>query len=419
MTLPVFLVRGMQYSPPFGILGTLPSMTVGTAYSAPLTVVGGTPAYSLGAVTLPAGIGDSIAGATITVSGIPTGAGLGPGYAKTFDVTINVTDSIADAAIFTQTVNISVPMLVWTPTYPAGAETIAYDYTPPTGATGGTGGYTYGYTGTLPPGLTFVAASGRLHGVPTDDSGSPYAFTVTATDSEGNVSTGAALTIEIAASDPDFASVSALLHFDGADGSTTFTDVIGNTWTTAANSQLDTAFFKWGTASMLHGVTNYHIRTASNARFGFGSGDYTLEGWYRYPSSTGDRCILDTRTGANTGIAVYVSTAGAGNAGKLAVLSNVALLARATTAFTANTWQHWAVVRDGTTLYGYLDGVVQFTVADARVYAAASTCFFGDNYLAPSQPTEGNSDDFRVTKGVCRYPGGTTFSPPPAAFPDF
>lgn len=214
--------------------------------------------------------------------------------------------------------------------------------------------------------------------------------------------------------DPSFASVTSLLHFDGADASTTFTDQKGLTWTAAGQAQLDTAQSKFGGASLLLDGSGDYITSASNAAFGFGAGEFTVEGWFRANVLSGNMCLLDTRTASNEGIAIYALAAATGT---FAVYSNAGLLV-GTGNFTTNQWDHFAVVRDGTTLRLYLNGVQQASVSDSRTYASASTCFLGDNYVAPSQPVNGWVDDLRITKGVCRYPSGTGFTPPSAAFPD-
>lgn len=218
--------------------------------------------------------------------------------------------------------------------------------------------------------------------------------------------------------DPYFANVTSLLHFDGADGSTTITDNIGNVWTVNGNAQIDTAQSKFGGASMLLDGTGDWINSGSAAAFGFGAGDFTIEGWFR-PSSlaAANICLLDTRTGANEGIAIYASGSAVGNT--FSAYSNAGPIGGGDVdVFIVNTWSHFAVVRQGTTVRGYLDGVQAFNGTDARTYASASTCVIGDNYLAPSQPAAGWLDDFRITKGVCRYPDGTTFTVPAAPFPD-
>jgi hypothetical protein len=215
--------------------------------------------------------------------------------------------------------------------------------------------------------------------------------------------------------DPYFASVVALLHFDGADASTTFTDVTGKTWTGSGNAQLDTAQVKYGTASLLLDGTGDYLSTASHAGFGFGAGDYTVEGWLRQSTQTLARCLFDTRTASNEGIGIYSSNAGASQENKLVLAGSGVLSDSGATTFTANTQTHWAVTRSGTTLRGFIAGVVVSSVTDSRTYASASTAFIGANYLG-TQAFEGWIDDVRVTKGVARYTAN--FTPPSAAHPD-
>ena len=59
-----------------------------------------------------------------------------------------------------------------------------------------------------------------------------------------------------APTDPDYANVSLLLHMDGTDGSTTFTDnsPIGHTVTAVSNAQINTARDKFGGARMITAV---------------------------------------------------------------------------------------------------------------------------------------------------------------------
>jgi hypothetical protein len=230
----------------------------------------------------------------------------------------------------------------------------------------------------------------------------------------GAVRMGRAVSITPSSSDPDFASVTSLLHFDGTDGSTTFTDQKGLTWTAAGQAQLDTAQFKYGTASLMLDGSGDYISCASDAAFGFGTGDFTIEGWFRAAVISGNMCLLDTRTASNEGIAIYVNAAATGT---FTAYSNAGILV-GVGSFTLNTWVHFAVVRDAGTVRIYLGGVQQGSAADARTYASASSCFVGDNYVAPSQPANGWLDDLRITKGVCRYPSGTSFTPASSAFPD-
>lgn len=202
-------------------------------------------------------------------------------------------------------------------------------------------------------------------------------------------------------SDPLFASVTALLLM-----ATDFTDVKGNTWT-ASNGATVT-----GGEGEFDG--DAWISAPSSANFGFGSGDFCAEGFFSADVLSGNMCLLDTRTGANAGIGVYAVATSIGNV--FAYADNGGVVAGSGT-FTIGASVHWAMAREGTTVRGYLGGVQQFTTTDSRTLASASTCFIGDNYVAPSQPIDGQMPGgVRITKGDCRYPGGTTFTPP-ASFP--
>ena len=219
--------------------------------------------------------------------------------------------------------------------------------------------------------------------------------------------------------DPNFANVVLLLHMDGADASTTFTDHSSSAKTVTANgnAQIDTAQSKFGGASGLFDGTGDYLSLASHADFGFGTGAYTIEGWVRFTGTSADKCVFDTRTGSNTGIGIYVdqSLANAGN--RLTLTSNTSTIGGvSSTQFAASSaFQHWAVCKSGTTVRGFIDGTQVWSITDSRTLASASTAFLAANYLG-TQAFSGHLDDVRVTKGVARYTSG--FTPPAAAFPN-
>src|SRR5690606_34123168 len=78
--------------------------------------------------------------------------------------------------------------------------------------------------------------------------------------------------------DPYWSSVSSLLHFNGSNGSTTFTDEKGVGWTASGDAEISTAQSKFGGSSLsLDGTGDW--LDASNAGFTFGTGDFTIEAW--------------------------------------------------------------------------------------------------------------------------------------------
>lgn len=80
--------------------------------------------------------------------------------------------------------------------------------------------------------------------------------------------------------DPLYGIVSALLHMDGANGSTTFTDHKGGSFTGFGNAQISTAQWKWGGASALFdGSGDYVSGSYSTSLFDWWTTDFTVECW--------------------------------------------------------------------------------------------------------------------------------------------
>lgn len=223
------------------------------------------------------------------------------------------------------------------------------------------------------------------------------------------------------ATDPYWANVISLLHFDGTDGSTTFTDeVSGVTWTATSGAELDTATSKFGSASGLFPVavnSGYgRIDSNTDAGFALGSGDWTIEGFIRLTGSkTGARIILDQRPLAN-GLypTIYV------NGNTLVYYTNSA--ARITsspgTITVVGTWQHWAICKASGTTRMFIDGVQSGgNYTDGNTYLG-STCRIGNTSAADNFDNilNGWVDDIRRTKGVGRYT--SNFTPPSGPFPN-
>lgn len=213
--------------------------------------------------------------------------------------------------------------------------------------------------------------------------------------------------------DPYFAFVKALLHFNGSNGSTTFTDEIGHTFiTNIAGPTISTAQAQWFESLRLGG-TGIVRSNASEPDFGLGTGDYTIEMWLRFDSVGGTQFIYDMRPlAAGSGpIIAYFGGAwqiylngGFNIAGGSAVI---------------NTWYHVALARDSSTTRFFVNGVqVGSNFTDAHNYGASQYIVLG----APADALGalqfvGYMDDVRLTVGVARYTAA--FTPPAAQFEDF
>jgi hypothetical protein len=227
------------------------------------------------------------------------------------------------------------------------------------------------------------------------------------------------------AGDIYYNSVSLLLHCNGADNSTTFTDnsPTPKTVTANGNAKISTVQSKFGGASGLFDGTGDFLTFPGSTEFNLGTADFTLEGWFRFSdmAGAGDALFLLGNSTTNRPLGLYrlsgrelafgVSTGG----------SNYTEFDTTTSPLTAGglVWHHVAVVRASNTLSIYVDGVVT-NVANAS-YTGAIANAPATNYISripwsTSVDFVGNINDIRFTKGVARYTAN--FTPPALAFPD-
>ncbi len=221
--------------------------------------------------------------------------------------------------------------------------------------------------------------------------------------------------------DPYWASVTSLLHFDAADGSTTFTDQKGVTWSRgSSNAEIDTAESKFGGSSLFTNTTGY-LGAATSGNFDFGTGDFTIECWIKPATVASFQTIFSHRSGGSgsEGLTFRITNGGVLQAFRGAGLNVMA----GTTVLSTSSFQHVALCRVGTTWRLFLNGVQEASTSinvSTDVSASASATSYIGVYGAFSLTTErlssGWIDDFRATKGVGRYASG--FTPPATAFPD-
>ncbi len=219
-------------------------------------------------------------------------------------------------------------------------------------------------------------------------------------------------------SDPFWANVTALLHFDGADGSTTFTDQKGSTWTPSGDAQIDTAQWKFGGASGLFDGSGDYISTPNNTGFDFGAGNFTIEFWMRAAAAVSSTRIIICKAGAS-GSRSFVFGVTATNRLYFGWSSNGINFddyITPTNSFVDSVFYHVALVRFGSNLSIYVNGNSIFsTTISGTIFTANTPAQIGGR-SSDGQYFNGHIDDLRVTKGVARYT--SNFVPPSAAFPN-
>ena len=219
----------------------------------------------------------------------------------------------------------------------------------------------------------------------------------------------------VAATDTNINEVSLLLHGDGTNGSTTITDssLTPKTVTAVGNAQISTAQSKFGGASIALDGTGDALRCPTNAAFGWGTGNFTVEFWLYYQGGIG---YVFFWIQANPTPTIPYLGYGLNNGTKQPWLWNNTNVLTTSTNITNNTWQHHAVVRSGGTVSIYLDGISIGSTAFAADLAASKPLSIGDNGTF-GQSTNGYIDEFRITKGIARYTAN--FTPLTAPFPNY
>ena len=220
--------------------------------------------------------------------------------------------------------------------------------------------------------------------------------------------------------DPFYSSVPALLHMDGSNGSATFTDQKGGTYTRSGNAQISTAQSQWGGASgLFDGSGDWVSRAYSTALFDWWTTDFVAEIWLRPTAFPAAACVLGNMdpTGPTNFWSFGITSAGKVQFGYYngSVFNTVTSAASVSTV----TWTHCLMVHNGGTIKvgfgGNFDGSA--AVSGTPQSSAASNLVIGQvNNIC----WNGYMDDLRITKGAgaIRY-SGSTYTVPPAAFPNF
>jgi len=236
-----------------------------------------------------------------------------------------------------------------------------------------------------------------------------------------------------------------LCHFDGSNGSKSIVDdarpantktcvAVGNvaisdaqskftssprtakTITASGNAQVSTAQSKFGGASALFDGNGDLISTVTSSDFSFGTGDFTIELWVYATASpaTGWTPIITLgSSGGGKEIRIGQNMAGSGYGFLMPNATNTSDLSYAVGTLSLNSWQHLALVRDGSNLKLYNNGTqVQsqgcgFNFTDTGGIKIAYGVYSGDGYYT------GYVDEVRVSNKA-RYT--TNFTAPTAAF---
>lgn len=214
-----------------------------------------------------------------------------------------------------------------------------------------------------------------------------------------------------------------MLHCDGTDASTTFTDEIGKTVTAIGNAQIDTAQKKFGTASGLFDGTGDYLTIPDNDDWHFNSGDFTIDFWVRFAvmPTAGNYFAFFAQDGSGGKFSRcnLVNTSGVYNFswqihdGISFVLD---LTKNSNPNFAIDTWYHIVFVRYGDNMTVYQDGVSLGPTAltNSKNYPDNDGVFNIGSGAGGANYFNGWMDEFRISKGIARWVAN--FTPPTSAY---
>lgn len=218
--------------------------------------------------------------------------------------------------------------------------------------------------------------------------------------------------------------VKLLLHGDGDDGSTTITDETGKTVTASGNAQIDTAQKKFGTGSILLDGTTDYVYTADSADWYFAADPFTIDFWFRpaVSPSAYDTLVCQYNSTPNSGYVWKLDLGASGTHPRFTVSNNTTVaehVASDANTFSADTWYHIALVRNGTAVYIFVDGTsISLTESTAistnEVPNFSGNLNIGLDVLNSGRDVNGWIEEFRLSKGVARWT--SNFTPPTEAY---
>ena len=195
-----------------------------------------------------------------------------------------------------------------------------------------------------------------------------------------------------------------------------------NNLETVGNAQIDTSVVKYGTSSMYFDGTGDYLQAPNNPNFQIGSGNFTIEMWLYIPSlpSAYKRVfgVTNPTISAATDESVNFEITNGNKMGGTVVVSSTYYSVTDTSDIPTNVWAHWALVRNGSSLILYRNGVSVSTtsISGSSNWGSGFNLYVGRWVSSSARDYNGYIDDLRITKGVARYVGN--FTPPVARMPN-
>ena len=175
---------------------------------------------------------------------------------------------------------------------------------------------------------------------------------------------------------------------------------------------------KYGSNAMEFDGTGDYLIAGENPDLAPGAGDFTVEFWmYGVTNNFYNALYQNYTDGVSRTTALRINTNVTDQTSLMVQTAATGLITTASGVVTANAWNHVALVRNGSSLVLYVNGVSAGSTTNTTDFSDGYAVIGNAAYNGTNYFFNGYIDDFRITKGVARYTAN--FTAPDAALPKF
>ena len=209
-----------------------------------------------------------------------------------------------------------------------------------------------------------------------------------------------------------------LMHMEGTDQVFDDSSVSAKSTSAVGGDATQTAAQKhFGSKSAYFDGSGDYIQYADDADWTFGTGNFTVDFWVRFNSTTGTVYALVTHGDVSTSTNGWWIARHSGGFMWCGLGTGVYDIAAGSDGWSADTWHHIALVRNGANLTLYGDGAVLGTsTPGAYDVAAANVLRIGSAAAGPNFDFAGYIDELRISKGIARWTADFSASLPSAPY---
>jgi concanavalin A-like lectin/glucanase superfamily protein len=205
-----------------------------------------------------------------------------------------------------------------------------------------------------------------------------------------------------------------MLHMEGSNGGTVFTDDnfsgARHAWT-AHSATTSTSAAKFGTTGLDCGAGAGYIDTPDSADYTLGANDFTVDCWFNVQGGGGASRYLFGQMDSGGTVWSIVGLLAPANTLSFRIQTGSSLALIGSTAIASAGWHHFAGVRSGGSLKMFLDGALESSAAiSGSVVDSADTFAVGRGGASAGSQWNGFMDEFRLSVGIARWTAN--FTPP-------